>query len=52
MSALQASPAGFGELTHIDVPLAAIPVGEYLIEITAKDGAEQTATLVAIRVTP
>jgi VWFA-related protein len=52
MSALQASPAGFGELTHIDVPLAAIPVGEYLIEMTAKDGAEQTSTLVAIRVTP
>jgi hypothetical protein len=34
------------------VPLAAIPVGEYLIELTAKDGAEQASTLVAFRVTP
>jgi hypothetical protein len=51
MSALQATPAGFGGLTNIDVPLAALPTGEYLIEIKASDGAEQTITLVAIRIT-
>ncbi len=44
--------AGFGGLSHIDVPLAALPVGEFLIEVIAKDGAEQASTLVAIRVTP
>ncbi len=52
MSPLPVTPAGFGSLSHIDVPLAALPVGDFLIEVTAKDGAEQTTTLVAIRVTP
>ena len=52
MSALQVTPAGFGNLHHIDVPLAALPPGEFLIEVTAKDGAEQTSTFVAFRVTP
>jgi VWFA-related protein len=52
MSVLPVTDAGFDGLSHIDVPLSAIPVGEFLIEITAKDGGEQTSTLVAIRVTP
>ncbi|MSO55489.1 MAG: VWA domain-containing protein [Acidobacteria bacterium] len=52
MSTLPVTPAGFGNLSHIDVPLAALPVGDFLIAITATDGAEQTAVLVAIRVTP
>jgi VWFA-related protein len=52
MSALQVTPAGFRNLSHIDVPLANFAVGEYLIEMIAKDGAEQITTLVAIRVTP
>jgi VWFA-related protein len=52
MSVLTVAPAGFGNLHHVDVPLAALPVGDFLIEVTAKDGAEQTSTLVAIRVTP
>ena len=52
MSALPVTPAGFGGLSQIDVPLAALPSGDFLIEVTAKDGAEQTSTLVAIRVTP
>lgn len=52
MSALPVTPAGFGSLSHIDVPLAALPVGEFLIEVIAKDGPEQASTLVAIRVTP
>ena len=52
MSVLTVTPAGFGGLSHIDVPLAALPVGDFLIEVTAKDGAEQTSTLVAIRVAP
>ena len=51
MTPLAAIPAGFGELTNINVPLAALPTGEYLIEIKATDGAEQTITLVAIRIT-
>jgi hypothetical protein len=52
MSVLPVTDAGFGGSSHIDVPLSALPVGEFLIEITAKDGGEQTSTLVAIRVTP
>jgi VWFA-related protein len=52
MSVLPVTDAGFGGLSHIDVPLSAIPPGEFLIEITAKDGGEQASTLVAIRVTP
>lgn len=51
MNSLTATPASFGGLTNIDVPLAALPTGEYLIEIKATDGAEQTVTLVAIRIT-
>jgi VWFA-related protein len=52
MSDLPVTPAPFGGLSHVDAPLAALPVGDYLIEITAKDGAEQTSALVAIRITP
>lgn len=51
LAVLTTSPAGFGGLTHIDAPLAAIPPGDYLIEIQASDGTEQTVTLVAIRIT-
>jgi hypothetical protein len=51
MTPLAAIAAGFGDLTNINVPLAALPTGEYLIEIKATDGAEQTITLVAIRIT-
>ena len=51
MTPLAAIPAGFGDLSNINVPLAALPTGEYLIEIKATDGAEQTVTLVAIRIT-
>jgi hypothetical protein len=52
MSALPVTPAGFGALSHIDVPLSALPAGEFLIEVIAKDGAEQASALVAFRVTP
>jgi VWFA-related protein len=52
MSTLPVTPAGFGDLHQIDVPLAALPTGDFLIEITAKDGGEQAVSLVAIRVTP
>ena len=51
MSQLVVTPAGFGGLSHIDVPLAAIPPGEYVVEVTAKEGTEQTSAFVAIRVT-
>jgi hypothetical protein len=52
MSTLPVSDAGFGGLSHIDVPLSPLPPGDFLIEVIAKDGAEQTSTLVAFRVTP
>ncbi len=52
MSALPVTPAGFGGLSHIDLPLAALPAGEFLIEVIAKDGPEQASTFVAFRVTP
>jgi VWFA-related protein len=52
MSSLPVTPAPFGTLSHIDVPLAALPAGEFLIEVIAKDGAEQASTFVAFRVTP
>jgi len=52
MSALPVTPSGFGGLSQIDVPLAALPVGEYLIDVIAKDGTEQISTLIALRVTP
>ena len=34
MSLLPVTPAGFGGLSHIDVPLAALPIGDFLIEVT------------------
>jgi VWFA-related protein len=44
--------AGVGSgFTQIDVPLANLPTGEFLIEINASDGGEKTSTLVAIRIT-
>jgi VWFA-related protein len=52
MSTLPVTPAGFGNLSHIDVQLAAVPVGDYLIEVIAKEGAEQASTLVAFRIAP
>ena len=51
MSVLPVTPAGFGGLSHVDIPLATLPTGDYIIEVTAKNGAETTSTLVAIRVT-
>jgi hypothetical protein len=52
MSTLPVTPAGFDNLSQIDIPLASLPTGEFLIEVVAKDGAEQTSTLVAFRITP
>ena len=52
MSTFAVTPAGFGGLSQIDVPLAALPPGEFLIEVIAKDGAEQASTLIALRITP
>ena len=52
MSTLPVTSTGFGGLSQIDVPLSALPPGEFLIEVTAKDGAEQSSSLVAFRVTP
>jgi VWFA-related protein len=52
MSTLPVTPAPFGGVNHIDVPLSALPPGDFLIEVTAKDGPEQASTLVAFRVAP
>ena len=52
MSVLTVAPAGFGGLSQIDVPLSSLPPGEFLIEVIAKEGAEQTSALIAFRVTP
>jgi hypothetical protein len=52
MSQLPVAAAPFGGLSQIDVPLAALPAGEFIIEVIAKDGTEQTSSLIAIRVTP
>ena len=38
--------------SHRRSALAALPPGEFLIEVIAKDGPEQASTLVAFRVTP
>ncbi|MEO5739795.1 MAG: VWA domain-containing protein [Vicinamibacterales bacterium] len=52
MSVLPVTAAGFGGLSHIDAPLSALPVGDFLIEVIAKDGTDNTSSLVAFRVTP
>ena len=52
MSALPVTPAPFGGLSHIDVPLSALPAGDFLIEVIAKDGPDQTSAFVAFRITP
>ena len=52
MSALAVTPAPFGGLSHIDVPLSALPAGDFLIEVIAKDGPDTASALVAFRVTP
>jgi VWFA-related protein len=50
-SPLTVTPAGRPRTTNVDAPLASIPVGDYLIEITVAAGSEQTTSLVAFRVT-
>ena len=52
MSSLPVTPAGFDGFSHIDLNLASIPLGEYLVEVTAKDAGEIATTLVAFRVIP
>jgi VWFA-related protein len=51
MSVLQVAPAGFGDRTNVDVPLAALPAGEFIIEVKATDGVEQSMVFIAIRIT-
>jgi hypothetical protein len=51
MTPLTVSPAGAPGVMNIDAPLASLPTGEFLIEISVTDGTEKTSTLVAIRVT-
>jgi len=51
MSTFQVTDAGFGGLSQIDIPLAGLPPGDFIIEVIAKDGGEQASSLVGIRVT-
>jgi hypothetical protein len=51
MNALATTPGPAPGLTNVDVPLANIPPGEFLIEINAGDGGEKTSSLVAFRIT-
>lgn len=52
MSVLSVSPSAIaGRTHHVDVPLASLAIGEYLIEITAQGDAGETTELFAFRVT-
>ncbi len=51
MNPLTLAPGGGPGFTQVDVPLANLPTGEFLIEISASDGGEKTSALVAIRIT-
>ena len=51
MNALTTAPGSVPGVTNVDVPLANLPPGEFLIELTAADGNDKTTALVAIRVT-
>jgi hypothetical protein len=49
MSDVQIAPAAAGATHQIDLGLASIPTGEYLVEITAKSGAGEVKELVPFR---
>ena len=51
MYPLTLAPGVAPGLTNVDVPLANLPTGEFLIEINASDGDAKTFALVAIRIT-
>jgi hypothetical protein len=49
MSDVQIAPAAAGTTHQIDLGLASIPAGEYLVEITAKSGSGEVKELVPFR---
>jgi VWFA-related protein len=51
MNPLTTAPGAAPGLTNVDVPLANLPTGEFLIEINASDGDAKSSELVAIRIT-
>ncbi len=51
MEPLTPAPAPTAGMSNIDLPLANLPPGEFLVEISASDGTEKTSALVAFRVT-
>jgi VWFA-related protein len=51
MNPLTTAPGVAPGLTNVDVPLANLPSGEFLIEINATDGDSRTTELVAFRIT-
>jgi VWFA-related protein len=50
MSDVQIAPGTAGSMHQIDLGLASIPAGEYLVEITAKSGSGEVKELVPLRV--
>jgi hypothetical protein len=50
MHPLTTSAGAAPGVTNVDVPLAGVPTGEYLIELNASEGTEKTFTLLAIRI--
>jgi VWFA-related protein len=51
MNPLTTAPGPAPGLTNVDVPLANLPSGEFLIEISASDGDAKASELIAIRIT-
>jgi hypothetical protein len=49
MSDVQIAPGAAGTMHQIDLGLASIPSGEYLVEITAKSGTSEVKELVPFR---
>jgi hypothetical protein len=51
MSELQPSPAPASNAQQIDLPLAGLAPGEYLVEIKSGDAGDEAKELVCFRVT-
>jgi hypothetical protein len=50
MSPLTVQPSADGATCEIDLPLAGLASGEYLVEITAKDADSEATELVPVRI--
>jgi len=53
LTTLHVEPSTVGDATHqVDLPLASLAAGEYVVRIEARDGEAATAQLVPLRVRP